>query len=364
MGPSELAQWVGLRLIPGVGAVTFHRLVEALGSPGEVLGADRRRLEALSGIGPKVASAVSKRAWSRDPKAELERLDKLGARAVTSQDQEYPPLLREIEHPPPVLFVRGDLAGCRSGGVAVVGSRKFTPYGRRKAEELGRALAARGVSTISGLARGVDTAAHTASLEAGGHTVGVMGCGLNVAYPPENLELMNRMAEQGAIVSEFPLNTAPAAGNFPGRNRVISGMSKAVVVLEAGLRSGALITARHAAEQGREVFAMPGPVDSPGSKGCHALIESGARLYASPADVAGQGAMATLNVVAAAPAKPPAGLPADAARLVELVGPEPVHIDVLARQSGLKPQEASALLLSLEMAGLVSQVAGKHYVRD
>lgn len=363
MTPSELADWVGLRLVPGVGAVTFHRLVGALGSPGQALGADRRRLQALSGVNAQVAAAVSQRRWSRDPAEELARLDKLGGRAVTVRDDEYPPLLKEILHPPPVLFVRGDLTGCRAGGVAVVGSRKFSPYGRRKAEELGRALGQAKVSAISGLARGVDTAVHSGALAAGGHTVGVMGCGLDVAYPPENAELMQRMAAQGALVSEFPLGTAPSAGNFPGRNRIISGLSRAVVVVEAGLRSGALITARHAADQGREVLAMPGPVDSPSSQGCHALIENGARLYTRPEDVLGPGVLGPVGLKEPGAAAPPPELPEEAARLLELVGAEPVHIDVLVRESGLKSQEVSALLINLEMAGLVSQQAGNHYVR-
>ncbi len=364
MDPSELADWVGLRLVPGVGAVTFHRLVEALGSPSAALGADRRRLQALSGVGPSLAAAVSQRRWARDPQEELARLERLGGRAVTVRDPEYPPLLKEIIHPPPVIFVRGDLAGCRDGGVAVVGSRKFSPYGRRKAEELGRALGKARVSAISGLARGVDTAVHSAALAAGGHTVGVMGCGLDVAYPPENAELMQRVAAEGALVSEHPLGTAPSAGNFPGRNRIISGMSRAVVVVEAGLRSGALITARHGADQGREVLAMPGPVDSPTSQGCHALIETGARLYRGPDDVLGRGVLPPLGPGRAEPVAPPPDLPEEAARLLALVGAEPVHIDVLVRESGLKSQEVSALLINLEMAGLVSQQAGNHYVRD
>lgn len=364
MDPSELVNWIGLRLIPGVGAVTFHRLVKALGSPGQVLGADRRRLQALSGVSAKVASAVSGRNWQRDPEAELERLDKLGAKVVTIDHEEYPPLLKEVVHPPPILFVRGDLTGCHRGGVAVVGSRKFSPYGRRKAEELGRALGQSGVSTISGLARGVDTAAHTGALEAGGHTVGVMGCGLNVAYPPENVELMQRMAQEGAVVSEFPLDTPPAAGNFPGRNRVISGLSRAVVVLEASVRSGALITSRHALDQGREVLAMPGPVDSPTSGGCHSLIESGARLYRTPADVLGEGALPPLMAEDLAPKQPPPDLPEEAAKLLELIGPEPIQIDVLVRQSGMLPQEVSAFLMTLEMAGLVSQQPGGLFIRE
>jgi DNA processing protein len=293
---------------------------------------------------------------------------------VTLLDDEYPPLLARIYAPPPVLFVRGSLAGCREGGVALVGSRDMTPYGRRVAENLAHDLACAGVSVISGLARGVDTVAHQAALIAGGHTVGVLGSGLNVVYPPENARLTARLASEGAVVSEFPLGTRPQAANFPVRNRIISGLSRAVVVVEAGLKSGSLITARHALDQGREVFAVPGPVTSPQSQGCHELLRQGARLLTGVADLLEPGALPPAPPIASAP--PLAGgtvrdaardaldgLPPEAARLLEFIGPAPVHIDELARAAGLRAQEVTALLVSLEMAELVSQMPGMRYIR-
>ncbi|MFZ5586420.1 MAG: DNA-processing protein DprA [Thermodesulfobacteriota bacterium] len=361
----DLVDWVGLRLVPGVGSLTFARLLAAFGAPGAALGAPQAQLQAL-GLRADLAQAVHARAWAADPAAQIADLAALGGRALTWDDADYPPLLRAIYAPPPVIFARGDLAGCRAGGVALVGSRNMSQYGRRVAEDLARDLARAGVSVISGLARGVDTAAHRAALMAGGHTVGVLGCGLDVDYPPENRDLAEEMARRGAVVSEFPLGMAPLAGNFPARNRVISGLSRAVVVVEAGLKSGALITARHALDQGREVFAVPGPVAAAQSQGCHALIRQGARLLSSAHDLLAPGALPPAPAGAAEPdaaAGAGAELPAEAAALLGLIGPAPVHVDVLAREGGLRPQEATALLINLELAGLVEQKPGKFYVR-
>jgi DNA processing protein len=242
------------------------------------------------------------------------------------------------------------------------------------AADLARGLAQAGVSVVSGLARGVDAVAHGAALAAGGHTLGVLGCGLDVAYPPEHLRLMADIARKGAVVSEFPLGTRPLPGNFPLRNRIISGLARAVVVVEAGIKSGSLITARHALDQGREVFAVPGPVTSPQSQGCHELLRQGARLLTGVADLLEPGALPPAPPIASAP--PLAGgtvsdaacdaldgLPPEAARLLEFIGPAPVHIDELARAAGLRAQEVTALLVSLEMAELVSQMPGMRYIR-
>jgi len=360
----DILDWLGLRLIPGVGSVTFARLTRAFGSPGAALGASLKALAAVAGLKEKVAQAVHRRAWSAEPERELERLGALGGRVLTLEDDEYPPLLSRIYAPPPLLFVRGNLAGCRAGGVALVGSREMTSYGRRVTENLSRDLAKAGVSVISGLARGVDTVAHQAALQAGGHSVGVLGSGLNVTYPRENAKLMASLARQGAVISEFPLGTQPLPAHFPVRNRIISGLSRAVVVVEASLKSGSLITARHALDQGREVLAVPGPVGTPSSQGCHELIRQGARLLTSSQDLLAEGALPPMPWDQA-PADPePLELPAPAAELLRLLGPLPVHVDVLARESGLKPQEVTALLVNLEMAGLVDQRPGKHYIRS
>lgn len=365
MDQPELLDWLGLRLIPGVGSVTFCRLIRAFGSPGEAMNADYERLVALGGVGPKVAEAISGRQWNTKPEEELDRLEKIGARVITLEHQEYPPLLREVYAPPPLLYLMGDLAGCRQGGVAVVGSRNFSPYGKKVARQYGRALGGAGKSVISGLARGIDTEAHKGALEAGGHTVAVLGCGLDVPYPPENLDLAREIADHGALVSEFPLGTQPAPGHFPVRNRIISGLSQAVLVVEASLRSGALITARHARDQGRDVWAVPGRVDWPLSAGCHHLIKEGAGLAGSPEDLLGPGALFPVAGDESSAAKAlPADLPQEAATLLELIGDEPVHADILIRSSGLAAQEVSALLVNLELAGLVTQQYGRMYVRN
>ncbi len=360
----DLASWLALRLVPGVGSVRFFSLVKAFGSPEAVLAAPREALARVKGIGGELAAAIAGGRRLADPERELARLARLGGRVVLWGDEEYPPLLAAIYAPPPLLFVRGSLVPCRPGGVAAVGSRAMSPYGRRVASELGRDLARAGVSLVSGLARGIDTAAHQGALQAGGHTVGVLGCGLARCYPPENRRLAEEMAAKGALVSEFPLDTPPLAANFPVRNRVFSGLSRAVVVVEGGGTSGSLITARHALDQGREVFAVPGPLGTPGVEGTHELLRQGARLFSSVRDLLEALGAPGADAPAAAPAEAPpaAELPPEAAALLKLLGPAPVHVDVLCRESGLKPQEAGALLVNLELAGLVNGLPGRHYV--
>ena len=362
----QVLDWLALRLVPGVGSVRFARLVRACGSPGRALGAPLEVLRAVPGVPEPVAQAVHARRFSNDPQGQLARLERMGGRLLTLALPSYPPLLAQVFAPPPVLWVLGDLGPCAGGGVAVVGSRSTSPYGLRVAQKLGQDLARAKVSVISGLARGIDTAAHTGALERGGHTVGVLGCGLDVAYPPENAALAAQMARQGALVSEFPLGTHPAAANFPVRNRIISGLSKAVVVVEGGLRSGALITARHALDQGREVFAVPGPVGTPGVAGCHHLIRQGASLLGSVQDLVDAGLISAWPGGSGEDPGPalPGELPPPARRLLDLMGVEPVHVDLLARESQLDPGQVSALLISLELAGFISCLPGNNYVRN
>ncbi|MCF8034058.1 MAG: DNA-processing protein DprA [Desulfarculaceae bacterium] len=358
----ELLDWLGLKLIPGVGSVTYARLLAAFGSPGAALGAPLGALKAIPRLREGVARAVHRRAWAADPEAELKGLEALGARVVALGSPEYPPLLAGVHAPPPLLFVRGSLGPCAGGGVAVVGSRNMSPYGRRLAGELGRDLARSGVSLVSGLARGVDAAAHEGSLKAGGHTVGVLGCGLDVAYPREHKALIEKMAAQGAVISEFPLATQPAPAHFPVRNRVISGLARAVVVVEAGLKSGSLITARHALEQGREVLAVPGPVGAPLSAGCNQLIKEGARLLSSSRDLLEPGALPPGPGPGTPRPDEPGELNPAEAELLGHLGPEPQHIDVIARASGLDHGALSTLLLNLVLGERVLELPGKHYV--
>ena len=358
----ELIDWLALRLIPGVGSVTYGRLLKAFGSPGAALGAPLKSLTAIPRLREETARAISRRAYAADPEKELAALERMGARLVRQGDGDYPPFLAGIYAPPPLLFVKGSLAGCLDGGVAVVGSRKMTPYGRRLAGEFGRDLARAGISLVSGLARGVDAVAHQGALNEGGHTVGVLGCGLNVAYPRENRDLIAEVAAQGAVVTEFPLGTRPTAANFPVRNRIISGLSRAVVVVEAGIKSGSLITARHAMDQGREVCAVPGPVGSPLSEGSNALISQGALLISSMRELLTPGALPPAPSAAASGPELAEELPPVEAELLEMIGPEPVHIDLLTRQSGLDPGQLSTMLLHLVLSERILELPGKHYV--
>lgn len=364
MNHDELLDWLGLRLINGVGSVTFARLVERFGSPGAAMGASVEQIMKLPRMQRDVAEAIHAKDWFDEPERQLERLEQLGGRIVAMGDHDYPPLLANAFAPPPLLYVRGDLNGCRDGGVGIVGSRKASPYGIRMAGSLAAELAQAGVSIISGLAMGVDGAAHRAALDAGGHTVGVLGCGLDIAYPRSHHDLIEEMAGRGAVVSEFPLGSSPVAANFPVRNRVIAGLSKAVVVVEAVMRSGALITARYALEENREVFAVPGLAGAAGSAGCNDLIRrNAAQLVETAADILAPGALPpSPKPLRPAPVEVSAEtlLPQER-ELLGLIGPEPVPIDELIRACSLSPQEASHFLLNLEMAELVRQLPGKRY---
>jgi DNA processing protein len=361
---ADILYWLGLRLIPGVGSTRFIRLIEAFDSPREVFKASEVDLKRVKGLNAKVIRDIKQKAWVKDPEEELERLAKINAKAITLIDPLYPQNLASIPFPPPVLYVRGSLEEVRQGAVALVGSRRMTPYGRRMAAKLGAELAQNRLSVVSGLARGIDTEAHWGALSKGGHTVAVLGCGLDVLYPRENLELALEIGQKGAIISEFPLGFPPQASNFPVRNRIISGLSRAVVVIEAGLKSGSLITARHALDQGREVFAVPGAVGSPGSVGCHHLISQGAGLLQSVADLLEPGALALMPESTDREQKTEdlSGLPANARSIMSLLGDDPVHVDILTRESGLNSQEVKALLVHLELNGLVAREPGEYYV--
>jgi DNA processing protein len=290
-------------------------------------------------------------------------------RQIQLGDAAYPANLREIHAPPARLYVRGALAEDDALAVAIVGSRAATPYGVAVAERLAADLAARGVTVVSGLARGIDSAAHRGALRAGGRTIAVLGSGVDVIYPPENRRLAGDIEASGAVVSQFEPGTPPLAGYFPARNRVIAGLSLAVVVVEAAEKSGSLITAGLSAELGREVMAVPGPLTSPQSVGAHRLIQDGAALIQDWEDVVGQLPLFWRDRVRALPPEPPrAGGPAleddtETGTLLRIIGEEPLGIDGIIERSGMAPGRASALLVTLEVEGRIRQLDGKRFVQ-
>ncbi len=359
----RLLPWFSLRSVPGIGCHLFKRLLDAFGSPQSVLAASADRLCAVQGLTEKTARALLRH---RTPQSALFALDRAldaGYSVVTLSDPSYPPLLREIPDPPAYLYVAGTLDGIERC-VAVVGSRHPTDYGVANTWELSRALAERGFTVVSGMARGIDTAAHEGALDGGGKTVAVLGSGLDRPYPAQNRRLAHRIAGSGAVVSEFPPDAGPDAHHFPVRNRIISGMSFGTVIAEATLRSGSLITARLAADQGREVFAVPGSVQSFKSTGTHTLIKQGAKLVEHAGDVIEE-LLPMLGADTVPPAPPKAPGPAlteGEAAVCAALGPYPVHIDELARRLSLPAGRLSGLLLALELKGVVRQLPGKQFV--
>ncbi|MGQ9687447.1 MAG: DNA-processing protein DprA [Desulfobaccales bacterium] len=360
--------WLALWGIPGVGPVLFHRLIQAFGGPAQVFQTPLDELRGLRGGSLTIAQAIAGfRQWDR-VEEHLSRLKAFGARLLTLDDPDYPLRLTEIPFPPPVLFVKGTLKPEDSLALAIVGTRGASYYGVKTCRGLARELSRRGVTVVSGLARGIDTAAHHGALEGGGRTLAVLGCGLDVVYPPENRELYGRIPAQGALISEYPLGIPPEARNFPPRNRIISGLALGVLVVEAGLKSGAHITAQCALEQGREVLAVPGPISSPTSLGPHRLIQQGAKLVQDVEDI-----LAELPLEGA-PARPSPGAPRPASGeprlplfrvddpLLPLLGSEPLQLDELVQASRLPAAEVMSRLTLLELQGLVRELPGKCYV--
>ena len=355
----EKRYWIGFNLVKGIGAVRMRALLAYFDSLADAWSASAEQLRE-AGLSPKLAEAVEKARTGVDLERVWSQIEKLGVTVLTWDDELYPPRLKEIEQPPPVLYVRGDITMDDHYAVAIVGTRRITPYGRQITEDLASFLAGQGVTVISGLARGVDAVAHSAVLKAGGRTISVLGSGVDKIYPPEHMQMAEKMMKQGAVVSDYAIGTPPDATNFPPRNRIISGLSMATVVIEAGETSGALITAEFAAEQGREVFAVPGNILAPQSKGTNKLIQNGAQPLLSPQDL-----MQALNLTRAGEFKAARKvLPKDAveAQLLDALGAEPVHVDEIRNQTGLPIEKVSATLTLMELKGMVRQVGGMNYV--
>ncbi|MEX1019291.1 MAG: DNA-processing protein DprA [Litorilinea sp.] len=354
------AYWIGFNKARGIGAVRLNQLLATCGSIEAAWRAPIHQLQ-QAGLDRRSLESLLAARQSLDLAAEWERVQRAGIQVITWEDADYPENLRHIDNPPPVLYVRGTLLAADIWAVGIVGTRRASTYGREVAYQLARQLAQAGVTVVSGLALGVDTVAHKAALEAGGRSLTVLGSGVDQIYPPENRGLARALADQGAVISEYALGTRPDARNFPPRNRIISGLSKGVIIVEAGVRSGALITARFAADQGRDVFAVPGSILHPGSAGCNALIQDGAVPVVSVQDV-----LAQLNLERVHQHKEVQTIaPGDAgeAAILSLLNGEPQHMDDIIRRARLPQTQVAGLLTLMELKGIVRQVGVQHYVR-
>jgi DNA processing protein len=362
----ERLLWLALHLIPGLGSTLFRRLITHFGSPREVFNAGLEELAGVQGVSKAMARRISRRQHDIDPERELCKAERIGARILCLPDEGYPELLRQIHNPPMVLYIKGVDIPQDVLLFAMVGSRKPTGYGLSSAERLAAGLAARGAWVVSGLARGIDSAAHWGALLAGGSTVAVLGTGIDCVYPSENEALSHRITEKGCLVSEFPLESHPEPRNFPIRNRIISGLSKGVVVVEAARRSGSLITASIALDQGRDVFAVPGSISSFVSVGTHQLIKQGAKLVEHAEDVLEEyGWSGTIRTRSVESASPPEDLSVAERLVYDRLGDYPLHIDEIVRASaGMDAGKVTGILLKLEIQGLVRQHQGKMFTRE
>ena len=372
MEPDQYLGWLALALTPGLGARMAGKLLREFGSPEAIFNASLTALEAHH-LPAAVAQSINSRQPLSAASKELAQAQAAKCRLLTWDEPEYPQLLREIYDPPPLLYVKGNAELLNRHSIAIVGTRRPTPYGNQMAERLGRDLADRGLVIVSGLARGIDSSAHKGALSSSrGSTVGVLGCGIDVIYPKENRKIFAEMEERGAIISEFPMGAFPGPQNFPIRNRVIAGMARGVVVVEGAQYSGSLITARLAMESSREVFAVPGNATQPVSFGPHQLIKQGAKLVTSWEDVIEElptPVRAELVPVDAASSAERASLaeqglgPSEKALYALLQMDAARHVDELVETSGLSSSEVLSTLFELEMKGLVQQLPGKQFLK-
>ncbi len=367
----DLIYWLALHLVPGIGGVTYRQLIARFGTPVEVFKARQPELTAVKGIRPATVEAIRGFSTKERAKQELELVHKYGVKIITFLDESYPQNLKSIYDAPAMLYVKGNFVETDHFSVAVVGSRHATHYGQNAAEALCCSLVSHGLTIVSGMARGIDTAAHVGALSAKGRTIAVLGSGLDVIYPEENRNLYRKIGENGAVVSEYPFGTPPEPRNFPIRNRIISGLALGTVIVEATQKSGSLITANFALEQGREVFAVPGSINSLRSSGTHKLIKQGAKLVECAEDIVEE--LRPSIKLSPKPASKAAITPRSQAasldlspeekNVLEMVEEYPQHIDELVRRGNLPVQTINSILLHLELKCLVHQLPGKLFVR-
>jgi len=356
--------YLTLLMVPGIGPARYKTLIEHFGSPEKALKASLGALTALPRMDHKTAVAVRNYRDAPEIKRQVTAIERHCVQVITLWDEGYPELLKEIHDPPSLLFVLGGFHTSDAQSIAIVGTRHATSYGRAMTEQIAGGLAQRGIPIVSGMARGIDSIAHRAALTRGGRTLAVLGCGVDVIYPPENRTLKEQIVEAGAVLSEFPMGTAPEASNFPRRNRIISGLSVGTIVVEAGEKSGALLTANYALEQNREVFAVPGSANAFKSRGTNNLIKRGAKLVQTVDDVLEELEGPLGGWTPPAPLSPvPDTLPPQEKALLDLLSAQPKHIDLLSEEMHLSSSELLTLLLSLELQGLIRQLPGKRFVR-
>ncbi len=355
--------YILFNMMEGIGPVRIRSLIEQLGSIEAIVEADETALRSARAVGPELAASIIRQRDALDPAAEEERADRLNARLITPLDAEYPEPLRTIYAPPLALYVKGTLVAKDRHAIALVGSRRTTHYGRSVADRLAYQLGCVGYTVVSGLARGIDTAAHQGALKSSGRTLAVLGGALDKLYPSENRPLAEAIEKQGAVLSEFPLGREPDRTTFPMRNRIVSGLSMGVVVVEANYKSGALHTADDALEQGRTVFAVPGRVDSPPSRGAHQLIKNGARLVEDVDDILKEFEfLVPSDKQQAQPhltTRPEVQLSAEEQKIVKALWPGEQDVDALARAVDLPSARISALLIGLEMKKVVRMLPGR-----
>jgi len=358
----NLSPWIVLYGLTYSRPLIAKRLLEKFGHPEEVLGASYKSLIEVEGISPQVAKIISERKYDREEICFRFCRIPDDTRIITFNDPSYPARLKEIPDPPLILYVKGHIP--QNEAIAIVGTRRPTPYGRKVAEYFSEALARRGLTIVSGMARGIDGIAHKKALESGGTSVGVLGCGIDMVYPGEHRDLFKNIINKGAIISEFPPGTPPERYNFPRRNRIISGISWGTLVIEAAEGSGSLITARFALEQGREVFAVPGNINSKMSYGTNKLIKEGAKLVEDIQDIMEEHMPVLTHTRKHDIQNSPKVFLTEKEQLIYgLLSLEPLHIDIIRQKSGLLLQEVLNILMNLELKGLIEKVPGNRYIR-
>jgi DNA processing protein len=375
----DIKKWLKLIRADGIGPITFTRLVKRFDAVDRILGASVSELAKVDGVGLKTAERIAATRDKFDANAEMELAEKLGVWIINLDDNRYPPVLKQVYDPPPVLYVKGSLVREDNLAVSIVGSRRCSLYGQEQSSRLAHFLSSAGFTICSGMARGIDTAAHQGALSAGGRTIAVQGCGLANIFPPENKKLFELIAQSGACISELPLRYEPLSANFPSRNRIIAGLSLGTIVVEAALRSGALITARTALDYNREVMAVPGKVDSSLSKGAHQLIKQGAKLIESVEDVMealgyiGEQLESHVSASATKAAEKvekslfdvsQLKLSSDEMVIYDSLDKEPIHIEQIIADTSLSAGSVNASLISLRLKGLIKQLPGNMFVKS